>query len=88
MGKSKSVTDRDQAVQLLVHYISLCMMKAGLNPDGDTEAELGQLVDHIIEASVAAASEDLKQYGYLTDDTADFLRANDLSDHVKSDALL
>lgn len=43
--------ERDRAVQLLHHYISRTMDKAGMRPDGDTYAEIADCVDSIIAAS-------------------------------------
>ena len=39
-----------EAVELLCHYMSL----AGVRLDGDASAELGKLIDLIVDASVAA----------------------------------
>jgi hypothetical protein len=47
-----TVAPRDQAAELLSHYITLCMRQAGLTPDGDTIAELTLCVDFIITAAV------------------------------------
>lgn len=48
------MSHRDEAVQLLDHYVTLTMTKAGLKVTGDTHAELEALVDSLIEASVEA----------------------------------
>lgn len=45
---------RDMAVQLLDHYITLALSKAGLKVTSDTHAELEALVDSLIDASVEA----------------------------------
>ena len=42
---------RDRAVRLLEHYFSLLAKKAGLHWDGDNNAEIGEIVDSIIEAA-------------------------------------
>jgi len=44
---------RTEAQRLLRHYIRLVMEASGLKPDGDTDAELDALVDHLIEAARA-----------------------------------
>ena len=43
--------DRDLAVEILHHYISLVMRAAGLQPDRDTLAEVEVIVDRIIKAA-------------------------------------
>jgi len=46
-----SQANRDKAVRLLQHYMTLTMRKVGLKPDGDTLAELAECVDAIIDAA-------------------------------------
>ena len=49
------VSNRDHAVELLDHYITLVMTKPGtrvLKVDSDTHAELAELIDTIIAAAV------------------------------------
>lgn len=50
-----STTPRETAVQLLYHYVSKTMEKAGMSVDDDTYAEIAECVDSIIEASAEAA---------------------------------
>jgi len=52
------VSRRDTAADLLDHYITLLMTKAGLKPDSDTHAELAECVDAIIDAALEAARTD------------------------------
>lgn len=51
------MSHRDEAVQLLDHYITLTMTKAGLKVTSDTHAELEALVDALIDASVEAMTQ-------------------------------
>lgn len=46
------INHRDQAIQVLDHYITLLMKKQGLKVDSDTHAEVAEVIDNVIEASV------------------------------------
>jgi len=47
--------DRQQAKYLLVHYLQLIAVRAGLKWDNDLTVEVESIVDHIIDAAVTAA---------------------------------
>lgn len=52
---------RDDAVHLLDHYVTMLMERTGTkHVHSDTHAELAQLVDDIIDASVSATLQALK----------------------------
>jgi hypothetical protein len=42
---------QERAKDILNHYIKLLMDKVGLKYDSDTQAELDQMIDDIVEAS-------------------------------------
>lgn len=56
--------DRDQAVQLLDHYLTMVMVKVGLKPDADTHAEIAQIVDCIIDAAAGKTLRMIEQGQY------------------------
>lgn len=51
---------RDSAVQILDHYITRIMTKAGMKVDSDTHMEVAQCVDDIIAAACEAILEQLE----------------------------
>lgn len=56
------MNSRDEAVQLLDHYITRLMERTGTkHVTSDTHAELAQLVDAIIDASITGALQAFKE---------------------------
>jgi hypothetical protein len=68
---------RDTAVQLLEHYITLLMRKAGLKPDSDTHAELEDLVDAIVDAAVSLTPSLTQRYAEIDDRLVEIVRRLD-----------
>lgn len=68
---------RDDAVQLLDHYITLLMQEAGLKVTSDTHFELAGIVDAIVDAAVSLGPSAAQRYRELDERLVEVVRRLD-----------
>lgn len=65
-----------RAKSLLQHYFSMIARQAGVNWDSDCDAEVADIVDHLIAAARAEMAEELEELRTPPSSLAEVIEAN------------